>query len=78
MSSTIKGRNSISIKPHMFQEVMKMVHYAYFHSTTSYEIIFCGNSTGNTKIFKMQKRANRIVTGRKKRVLDEAISHIVS
>jgi hypothetical protein len=34
----------------------------------SYEIMFCGNSTDNTKIFKMQKRAIGIVTGSKKRV----------
>jgi hypothetical protein len=39
----------------MSQEVMKMVNYACFHYTMSYGIIFLKNSTGNTKIFKMQR-----------------------
>jgi hypothetical protein len=38
-------------------EVMKIVYYAYFHSTMSYGIIFWGNSTDSIKIFQMQKRA---------------------
>jgi hypothetical protein len=57
----------ISIKPHMPQVVMKMVYYAYFHSGMSYGIIFWGNSTHSTKIFKIQKRAIRIITGSKNR-----------
>jgi hypothetical protein len=52
-----------SIKPYMSQEIMKMVYYAYFHSAMSYGIIFWGNSTYSTKMFKMQKRAIRIITG---------------
>jgi hypothetical protein len=51
----------------MSQEVMKMVCYAYFHSGMSYGIIFWGNSTDSTKIFKMQKRAIKIITGSKNR-----------
>ena len=41
-----------SLKPYMSLEAMKMVYYAHFHSTDS------------TKVFKMQKRAIRIITGR--------------
>jgi hypothetical protein len=37
----------------------------YFHSTMSYAIIFWGNCTDSTKIFKMQKRAIRTITGSK-------------
>jgi hypothetical protein len=52
-----------SIKLYMSQEVMKMVYYASFHSAMSYGIIFWRNSTDCIKIFKMQKRAIRIITG---------------
>jgi hypothetical protein len=54
-------------KPYMSQEVLKMVYYAYFHSDMSYGIIFWGNSTDSTKIFKIQKRAIRIIIGCKNR-----------
>jgi hypothetical protein len=54
-----------SVKPCMSQGVMKMVYYAYFHSTMSYGIILWGNSTDNTKIFRMQKKEIRIITGSK-------------
>jgi hypothetical protein len=40
------------------------MYYAYFHSTVSYS---GQNSTDSTKIFKMQKRAIRIITGSKNR-----------
>jgi hypothetical protein len=51
----------------MSQEVMKEVYCAYFHSAMFCGIIFLGNSTDSTKIFKMQKRAIRIITGSKNR-----------
>jgi hypothetical protein len=46
----------------MSQEVMKMVYNAYFHFAMSYGIIFWGNYR-SIKMFKMQKRAIRIITG---------------
>jgi hypothetical protein len=54
-----------SIKPYLSQDKMKMVYYAYFHSTMSYGTIFWVNSTDITKIFKMQKRVMRSITGSK-------------
>jgi hypothetical protein len=36
----------------MYQEVMKMVYYAYFHYTMSYGIIFWGNSTDSKIVLK--------------------------
>jgi hypothetical protein len=51
----------------MSQEVMKMVYYPCFHSAMSYGIIFWGNSTDSTKIFKIKKRAIRIITESKNR-----------
>jgi hypothetical protein len=54
-----------SVKHYMSQEVMKMVYCAYFHSILSYGKIFWGNSTDKIKIFKMKKKAIRIITGNK-------------
>jgi hypothetical protein len=51
----------------MSQDMMKMVYYAYFHSAKSYGIILWGNPTDITRIFKMQKRAIRIITGSRNR-----------
>jgi hypothetical protein len=51
-----------SVKPYMSQEVMKMVH-----SAISCGIIFWGNSTDSTKIFKVQKRVIRIIIRSKNR-----------
>jgi len=41
---------------------LKTIYFAYFHSIMSYGIIFWGNSTDNDVIFKLQKRAIRIMT----------------
>ena len=41
---------------------LKMIYFAYFHSIMSYGIIFWGNPADNDKIFKLQKRAIRIMT----------------
>jgi hypothetical protein len=56
-----------SVKTYMSKEILKMVCYAYFHSAMSYEIIFWGNFTDSTHIFKIQKGALRIITGSRNR-----------
>ena len=35
---------------------LKMIYHAFFHSVMSYGIIFWGNSSYSTMIFKMQKK----------------------
>jgi len=46
----------------MSPETMRMVYFAYLHSILSYGIIFWGNQSYSDKIFKIQKRAIRIIT----------------
>jgi len=44
-----------------------MVYFAYIHSIMSYGIIFWGSQPYNYKIFKIQKRAIRIITNSRMR-----------
>jgi len=39
-----------------------MIYFAYFHSLLEYGIAFWGNSTESFKVFKLQKRAIRLMT----------------
>jgi hypothetical protein len=41
---------------------LKMIYFSYIHSIITYGIIFWGNSTGSEEVFKLQKRAIRIIT----------------
>jgi hypothetical protein len=40
-----------------------MVYYAYFYSIVCYGVIFWGNSSYANNVFRLQKRAVRIITG---------------
>ena len=44
------------------QQNMKVVYFSYFHSVTTYGVIFWGNSTDRNKVFTLQKRAIRLIT----------------
>ena len=48
-------------------KTLRMIYFAYFHSILEYGIIFWGNSTESKKIFLVQKRIIRIMTGSKTR-----------
>jgi hypothetical protein len=50
-----------AIKPYMSLRVLRRVYFSYFHSITSYGIIFWGSSNLSNNIFKIQKRAIRII-----------------
>jgi len=47
---------------------LRMIYYAFFHSVMSYGIIFWGNSSHSSTIFKIQKKAIRIMEGYGNRV----------
>jgi hypothetical protein len=46
----------------MSKEVLVMVCFSYFHSIMSYTIIFWGTSAYSNNVFKLQKRAIRLIT----------------
>ena len=48
-------------------DTLKSIYFAYFHSVMNYGIIFWGNSTDSKKIFILQKKIIRIMTGTKHR-----------
>jgi hypothetical protein len=52
-----------TIKPFMSVNTLIMVYHAYFHSLMSYGLIFWGNSSYSINIFRLQKKAIRIITG---------------
>lgn len=56
-----------TIKPLLSLEALRTIYFAYFHSVMTYGIIFWGNSHLSSIIFKIQKRALRIMTNKSKR-----------
>jgi len=47
----------------IYVEVLWMVYFAYFHSVIKYGIILLGNSTNICRVFTLQKRIIRIMSG---------------
>jgi hypothetical protein len=56
-----------SVKPYMSHTSLMMIYYALFHSAMSYVIIFRGSSPHSQKIFRLPKRAIRIITDSRNR-----------
>jgi hypothetical protein len=44
-------------------DALKMIYFAYFHSIMKYGIVFWGSHTNNVRVFQLQKRIVRIMTG---------------
>jgi hypothetical protein len=44
-------------------KTLRMVYFSYFHSILKYGIIFWGNSTNNVRVFKLQKKVTRFISG---------------
>jgi len=51
-----------TLKPSLLMNNLKMIYFSYIHSTITYGIMFWGNSAGSDEVFKLQKRAIRIIT----------------
>jgi len=55
------------LKPLLSWDTLKMVYFSYFHSIMTHGIIFWGTSHHSSIIFKLQKRAVRIIAGLRSR-----------
>jgi len=55
-------------KAYMSASSLKVVYYAFFYLVMSYGIIFWGNSSHSSIIFRIQKKAIRIMEGCRNRV----------
>ena len=52
-----------SVKPSVNTNAIIMIYHSLFHAVMTYGIIFWGNSSHSTQVYKMQKRAIRIIMG---------------
>jgi len=52
-----------SMLSHCNTTIIKTIYFAYFHSILEYGIAFWGNFTESVKVFKLQKRVIRLMTG---------------
>ena len=57
----------MSVKLFVSQQMLKVIYYSHFHSIISHGIIFWGNSTPSSRVFRMQKRIIRIMMGSRSR-----------
>jgi hypothetical protein len=57
-----------SVKSILPLETLKLVYYLYVHSILNYAIIFWGNSSHSTRVFRIQKRIIRIMANSAKRL----------
>ena len=57
-----------SIKTIMSLTTLKTIYYSSFNAIISYGLSFWGNSPHNVKVFRIQKRIIRIMSGCKQRV----------
>jgi hypothetical protein len=51
-----------AVIPYMAQGIIRMIYFSYFHSVMTYGLVFWGNSPHSIHIFRLQKRAVRIIT----------------
>jgi len=51
------------LKPFLSWDSLKMVYFSHFHSIMTYGLIFWGTSRHSSIIFRLQKRAIRIIAG---------------
>src|SRR5215469_5308018 len=51
-----------SLKSCLLVDNLKMIYFSYIHFIIKYGIIFWGNSTSSDEVFKLQKRAIRLIT----------------
>jgi hypothetical protein len=53
-----------NIKPFVSTNILKIIYYSYFQSVLTYSSMYCGNSSSLDRVFRMKKRAVRLMMGR--------------
>ena len=53
------------VKPFVTTNTLRMTYYSYIHSAMTYGFLFWRNSPDSIKIFRLQKKNIRIMTGRR-------------
>jgi len=56
-----------SIKLLVSQQMLKAIYYSHYHTIILYGLMFWGNSAHSARVFRMQKRIIRIMTGSRSR-----------
>ena len=51
------------VKPYVSHQTLKAIYYACFHAVMKYGIIFWSQSPGSLRVFLLQKRVIRTITG---------------
>jgi len=51
------------VKPFVTTNTLRMIYYSYFQSVRTYGLLFWGKSPETIKIFRLQKKIIRIMTG---------------
>jgi len=51
------------VKPHVNINAIIMIYHSHFHAVMTYGIIFLGNSSHSIQVFRIQKKAIRIIMG---------------
>jgi len=54
-----------AVKPFMSPQMLKAIYYSHFPHIISYGVIFWGHTAPSTRVFRLQKRLIRIMTGSK-------------
>lgn len=68
MSKLIAARYAIkAVESFMSQDALRMIHFPYVHSVMTYGIIFGGNLSYSSNIFKIQKRLITVITNSRSR-----------
>jgi hypothetical protein len=55
------------MKPYMSQNILRMIYFSYLHYVMNYGLLFWGNSSYSTEIFRLRKCVIRIIFGCKSR-----------
>ena len=63
------------VKPNVTANILKVIYCSYFHSIMTYGLIFWGNSSDSSKIFRLQKKIISIMISCRSRASCRKLFH---